>query len=523
MAKKTENRKSAAVKKTGGKKAVSSAKKTESRKAAAAKSTTGKKKTTVKKKESQKKTSGKKKSDITFQKKLVIGAGIVAVLYVLLSVYFSSHFFLRTEINGYSCQFKTTGQVKEILNQNCEEFELVLKERGDIEESITSNQISLQFVDDGKIEDIQKSQKGFAWISAVFRKPVYENAVTITYDEAALINTVETLACLKEENMTAPKAAYPSFSQETGQFEIVEEELGALVDKDIFIEEIRNCLLTDQRIMDLNETECYVKPEFYSSDEAVTEAAALMNKYISTEITYDFGFTKVNVDKEQMSQWLVVDENLQVTVDSGKVGDFVEWLANNYNTCGIRRYFKTPEGTTVTVSGGTYGWRIHHQDEVARLCEDIKTGEKITREPEYKQTGYERDASGNDLHDTYIAIGIESQTMWYYKDGKCLLTTPVVTGNTSKKMGTPTGVYYIAFKQRNHVLRGEDYESPVDYWLPFYEYRGIGIHDASWRKEDQFGKEIYKTNGSHGCVNTPYQAVKTLFEMVETGTPVVVY
>ena len=40
---------------------------------------------------------------------------------------------------------------------------------------------------------------------------------------------------------------------------------------------------------------------------------------------------------------------------------------------------------------------------------------------------------------------------------------------------------------------------------------------------DAFGKEIYKTNGSHGCVNTPYEAVKTLFEIVKTGTPVVVY
>jgi lipoprotein-anchoring transpeptidase ErfK/SrfK len=157
------------------------------------------------------------------------------------------------------------------------------------------------------------------------------------------------------------------------------------------------------------------------------------------------------------------------------------------------------------------------------LCEDVKTGEKITREPIYRQTGHARDKSGNDLHNTYIAISIKAQTMWYYKDGKCLLTTPVVTGNISKKMGTPTGVYEIAFKQRDHVLRGQDYESPVDYWMPFYEYRGIGIHDASWRAADAFGKEIYKTNGSHGCVNTPYEAVKTLFETVKTGTPVVVY
>ena len=49
----------------------------------------------------------------------------------------------------------------------------------------------------------------------------------------------------------------------------------------------------------------------------------------------------------------------------------------------------------------------------------------------------------------------------------------------------------------------------------------IGIHDASWRSE--FGKEIYKTSGSHGCVNIPEKKAEKLFSMVEVGTPVVAY
>ena len=28
---------------------------------------------------------------------------------------------------------------------------------------------------------------------------------------------------------------------------------------------------------------------------------------------------------------------------------------------------------------------------------------------------------------------------------------------------------------------------------------GIGFHDASWR--DEFGGDIYLTDGSHGCIN----------------------
>ncbi|MBE5956323.1 MAG: hypothetical protein E7253_07715 [Lachnospiraceae bacterium] len=489
-----------------------------------AKKTNGqaKKNTASRKVADRKKASGKAVSK-EWPKKLALGFGAVVVLYVLAAFFFSSRYFPRTEINGFSCQFKTVEQVKEMIRKGCMEYELVLEEREEKEEKLTSDQVALQFVDDGRLETIKSEQKSYAWIGAIFHKPVYEDAVTITYDENALIQSVDALECLKAENMKDPEAAYPSYVKESGKFEIVKEKLGTLVDKDSLMEKIRHALLSDQRNLNLSDENCYVEPAFYSGDKAILDATEKINRYLSTEITYDMGYTEVKVDQEQIASWLLTDEQANVIVDTDKVGDYVDWLGRNYNTCGIPRVFHTPENITVTVSGGTYGWRIHFQKEVEQLSLDVTTGEKIKREPVYRQTAYNRDQNGNDLHDTYIAISINAQTMWYYKNGQCLLTTPVVTGNTSKKMGTPTGVYEIAFKQRDHVLRGEDYESPVDYWLPFYEYRGIGIHDADWRAADAFGGVIYQTNGSHGCVNTPYEAVKSLFEMVKTGTPVVVY
>ena len=99
------------------------------------------------------------------------------------------------------------------------------------------------------------------------------------------------------------------------------------------------------------------------------------------------------------------------------------------------------------------------------------------------------------------------------------IETPVVTGNTSLRRGTPSGTNFVYNKERNRVLRGADYASPVKFWIPV---RGaIGIHDASWRSKD--GGEIYKTNGSHGCINTPYDEVSKLYDMVEIGTPCVMF
>lgn len=448
---------------------------------------------------------------------------IAAVFYAGFSVFFSSHFFFRTEINGFSCQGKTVEQVKEMIRQDCAEYELVLQERKDQTEVITSEQVDLQYVDDGKLEVIKEEQKGYWWGISIFKKMCYEDAVTILYDEEAFAQTVSGLSCMDEAGMEEPVQAYPAYDEASGQFEIVREELGTKIDGENLKNVLKEALQNDVRELELDKAGCYVEPKFYSDDQEVVDARDQMNQYLKTEITYDLGYKKLAVDKTEISKWITADEDAQVTIDEEKVGDYVQWLGTNYNTCGVQRSFTTPDGKKISISGGTYGWRINHQKEVEQLTEDVKTGEQIEREPVYRQTGLERDADGNDLHDTYIAISIESQTMWYYKDGVCLLTTPVVTGNVTKNMGTPTGVYAIAYKQRNHVLRGDNYETPVDFWMPFYQYRGIGIHDATWRKAAEFGNETYKTNGSHGCVNTPYDAVKTLFEIVATGTPVVVY
>lgn len=114
----------------------------------------------------------------------------------------------------------------------------------------------------------------------------------------------------------------------------------------------------------------------------------------------------------------------------------------------------------------------------------------------------------------YIVVSISNQTLKYYEYGKLVLSSNVVTGINGK---TPTGTFQVLNKIRNIVLKGEDYESFVSYWIAF-KGAAFGFHDASWRS--QFGGNIYKYNGSHGCVNMPYSKVKALYEIVEIGTPV---
>ncbi len=130
-------------------------------------------------------------------------------------------------------------------------------------------------------------------------------------------------------------------------------------------------------------------------------------------------------------------------------------------------------------------------------------------------------AYGKKIGKTYIEISLKQQHMWYYIDGKCYVSTPVVTGNVGA-YATPTGAYKVWQRMSPATLSGPTWCTTVKYWLAF-TYSGCGIHDASWRSASEFGGTTYMGNGSHGCVNTPNSAVKKIYQKAKIGTHVIVY
>lgn len=128
---------------------------------------------------------------------------------------------------------------------------------------------------------------------------------------------------------------------------------------------------------------------------------------------------------------------------------------------------------------------------------------------------------------TSVDVNITTQTLTLYSGDSVILTTPVVTGNINRGNGTPTGEFKIYTKEMNRTLIGKNnsYRSWVKYWEritpPGSAYGSIGLHSASWRSI--FGGEIYKTNGSHGCINIPTEAMAIIYSTTEKGLPVNVH
>ena len=103
-----------------------------------------------------------------------------------------------------------------------------------------------------------------------------------------------------------------------------------------------------------------------------------------------------------------------------------------------------------------------------------------------------------------------------------MLDSACVTGLPTVERQTKKGAHRILYKQRDRILRGSAraWSSFVNYWMPF-TWDGQGLHDASWRAS--FGGNIWKSSGSHGCVNLPKSAAGQIYEVVETNMPVIVY
>lgn len=131
-------------------------------------------------------------------------------------------------------------------------------------------------------------------------------------------------------------------------------------------------------------------------------------------------------------------------------------------------------------------------------------------------------AHPNPYGHTCVEVNITTQTVNVYQGETLFLTSPCVTGYKDVH-NTTAGNFYIKGKERNTYLTGPTWRSFVSFWMPFNG--GMGLHDANWRgtSHENFGGQIYVYDGSHGCVNLPYDVAEKLYSIAYVGMPVYVH
>lgn len=449
---------------------------------------------------------------------IMIGAVIVtlSVIYLIGYFYYSNHFYNNTYINGIECSNKGLEAAEKEVTKTVSEYKLQLLERGEKIEEITGEEIGLHLMFDVKLSTILEEQSPLDWFLHFFKKNEYENPSNLVYDEVMLEDRFKELDCVNPEKVKQPVDAKLSEYSAEG-YKIVKEEQGNQLKEQEVYTFVEKAVMALEPALDLEQNNFYVTPNVYESDERLIQQREIANQYTNTRLEYNFCDVTEVVDGDLISQWLLFGEDFSVIISEDKVKEFVDYLGKTYNTFGKSRNFKTSYGQDIVVKGGDYGWWMNRGAEKNEIIECIKKGEQKVKEPVYFQKA--KCYGNNDIGPSYVEINLEKQHLFFYKDGQLVVESDFVSGNIAKNHGTPTGTFPILYKEKNAVLKGEDYESDVKYWMPFYN--GVGLHDASWRKK--FGGQIYKKSGSHGCVNLPENVTKIIFDNIEVGTAVICY
>lgn len=460
----------------------------------------------------------------TIRKTGIAIAGIIfllAVSYIGLAEYYKNGFSYGTWINGVYCTGKTVEEVNEELLKACVYDGLTIYDAKGEAFFVKAEDIGFTFDFKEALGLHLSVQHPYLWGYRLFAAREKKLIPDISFNEDRLWEVLESSPAFLEKKAEERQV----WIVRTDEGYVLVDERKGVLNEEKAKKAVRRSLLAIETELDLEESGCYEDLPYTEDMEKTLAIWERVKEFQDCCITYCFGEERIPVNASIVCDWMAVEENGEflyneegkIEADAEKIEAFVDRLADEYDTVGGIRHFQATRGETVEVEGGVYGNRIDRKAEKEYLKQAFAEKREEMHIPMYVQEG--RRQGKDDIGDTYIEVDMGEQMMYYYRDGKLELETPIVTGNTGRRWGTPEGVNYVYAKGRNRILRGPGYESHVNFWMPVKG--NIGIHDAAWRKE--YGGEIYKNAGSHGCINTPYDAMSDLYDMVEVGTPVVMF
>lgn len=450
---------------------------------------------------------------------IILGSvvGAVLVIYVGLSIFFMSHFYFNTTLNGKNVSGYSADKVFDNWEDEIGNYSLKIVESDGTESELKGSDIDMVLQWDDTITKMISKQNGFAWPAKLFNPDQNTSEAIVTFDEDKLDSALDGFSFMDKSKQIDPVDATVSDYDKNDGYTLVESVPGTAIDKPVLKENIEKALYGLADTYQITEGNGYLAPKIANDDEKLLAAIDTMNKYAGSEIDYEIGSEKETLDINTFADWLSINDNEKVEIDEEKVADYVAELGTKYNTYGKSKQLATSYGTTITMSNCHYGWKIDAETEAAAIVDDIKGGEKVTRDLNYQYTAASH--TGNDYGNSYVEVNLTAQHLYLYKNGSLVIDSDFVSGNPSKGNATHTGVFGVTYTERNATLKGQNYATPVSFWMPFNGNEGM--HDATWRSS--FGGSIYKRNGSHGCVNLPYSVAQTIFENVSAGFPVFVY
>ena len=457
----------------------------------------------------------------------VAALGVVAAAYLGGVYTFSTRFLPNTTVDGVDVSLKTRSYLAESINSQTASYTLSVT-GDDVELTIAAADIDLGYNGDACADEALSQTNPWQWPLEIAESRKIEVEKTVSYDKdkvaAVLAPFVEQSRQKAEEAAIASTITYDSAKASF----VLNGGDTRYLDADKAAEKVCASLGSLDASLTLGD-------ECMSSGEDFSQALASANAYLAAAPTLTLaGSTVTEIGADQIASWLKFGDDLSVELDESAITTWCQGdLSKQCDTVGTTRTYTRPDGKTVEVSGGTYGWNINGAETASQIADALRSGQKTSIEIPVKSAGasYAAAAGGKDWGNRYIDVDLtEQHARMYDASGNLIWETDIVTGDTTQGHDTPTGVYAMdSYRASGDVeLRGAidattgepEYISHVGYWMPFIG-NSYALHDADWRSV--FGGTIYQGNGSHGCVNLPVDKAAELWNLTAIGDVVVVH
>ncbi|GEM_PF-1937945 len=438
----------------------------------------------------------------------------------------SRTFLEGTTVNSVDVSGLTAMEAEAKLRKKVEDYQLEVELAKD-SCSISGGEIDLEVSRHNGLKKLIRTQ------SQDHSEPVSDTELSLTdeklftFNSTKLSKLVESWPELTELEDVKPKNARLVYSEDMGKFKVEPETIGGTVDAQALSNVIEENLLTLPKVLNAADQGLYGGIRTKDSSE-MQNALSDANEKLKLKLTYVYSVPSAEINGTEeisydlLSQWLFVeDDGITVGVNSDKLQNYVMQMYDTYSVHG------NSSSRFVTSGGGFVDVDVPASDETVDtdalfndivMCVDTMTSGE--RKAPYASTS--AGISGTtDLGGSYVEVDLDNQHLWVYKDHQLMAEGDICSGDVPTGCSTPDGLYTIKSMETDRWLNGADYHDWVSYWMPFNG--GIGIHDATWRSADEFGGEVYLTAGSHGCINTPLELAKQIFENVEEGTYVILY
>lgn len=462
---------------------------------------------------------------------------VVLALLVLLTgaylagvVYFMNRFLPNTTLNGEDVSLKTVDEVAQAHTDSVSNFSFAVT-GDDIELTIGASDIGAAYDGGAFARKAHGQQKPWTWPLEMSQSHSLSVEQRMTYDAARFEDVVGSAIDAHNKDAKKSEDAKIDFDDKAKRYKVTSEVQGNVVDKQEAIKLAKAAIDAKEASVTLGE-DLYLKPEVTSDDEKLNAAVDKVNaSFGATQKLVTHGTEVATVGEDLLQKWVKLEDDLSVSFDDAACTTWAQGdLSAKLDTIGSSRSFALPDGRSVSVSGGTYGWCCDGAAIAADIADHVREGTSGEVEVSWKVEAAKWNPGGQEWGDKFVEIDLGAQHVKLFDGDKVAWESDCVTGKTADGHNTPTGVYYINSNMQsgNVELRGEidpkthepEYISYVKYWMPFID-NGYALHDADWRSS--FGGDIYKNDGSHGCVNLPPDKAADLYGMVGVGTVVVVH